>query len=295
MSNESEAVEIIRLSETPRVSVVIPSFSKSREDNLQALIEDLKGQTVKDLEILVVRGVSPQGKAINQGVRKIRGEILAVVDDDSRIGHSKVLENLVRALEKDSRVAMAGASILPPPNATPFQKKAAEQFPRFRMPIVEKVTDSDLPCHGCVVFRKEIFLKVGMEREDILRGLDPDLRVRIRQAGYRVVLVPDTWAYHPLPDGVLKFVRVFLRNGYGSAYAQVFRPDISYDTDENVSSGGFVPMTPFFFRLLRFPLRLVKSFLSGQWIRFLGYSVYAFGYLAGYLRFAFWERMRGKV
>lgn len=289
----NNSVEKIKLSERIRVSVVIPHFYPSRKANLEGLLEDIRSQTVKEIEVLIVHGVSPQGKAINEGVRSSEGEVLVVVDDDSRLGHSRVIENLVRVLEENPSVAMAGASIVAPEEANDFQRKAAGEFPRFQMPIVKTVTDSDWACHGCVAFRREVFVKVGMEREDILRGLDPDLRVRIKKAGYRVVLAPETWASHPLPESFPKFIRVFFRNGYGSAYLQVFHPEMSYDTDESLDAKAFVPKRSFLFRVFRFPIRLLKALVSFQWIRFLGYAVYSMGYLAGFIHFGV-TRLRGR-
>lgn len=277
--------EVIRLCENPEISVIIPHFYQGRKENFDGLIQDIKSQTFQNLEIIVVNGVSPQGRAINRGARKARGQVLVVMDDDSRMGHSQVIENLVKALEADRRIAMAGASILTPDNANAFQKSAAAQFPRFNMPVVKEMTDSDLACHGCVAFRRNVFEAVGMEREDILRGLDPDLRVRIRKAGYRVVLVPETWAYHPLPDSLPKLTRMFFRNGYGAAYIQKTHPEINYDTDENTSASQFVAKRPFWYRLLRYPWRLLESLLKLQGIRFIGYFMYVLGYAWGLIQF----------
>ncbi len=286
-------IKIISLSDRISVSIIIPFFYAEREANLEGLIDDLKKQFFRDIEVIIVSGVSPQGKAINQGIRESRGEILIVLDDDSRIGHPRVIENLVRVMKGDPKIAMAGASILTPDHANRFQRMTAKQFPRFNMPVVKEVTDSDLPCHGCAAFRKEVLIAVGMERENIIRGLDPDLRVRFRKAGYRVVLVPDTWVYHPLPPTLRKFMRLFVRNGYGSAYAQVFHPEINYDTDEKIDSKEFVPKRPFLYRILRYPFRLLKSFVTFQWIRLLGYTVYVFGYIWGYVHFSL-LRLRNK-
>lgn len=282
-----ETVEKIKLSSTIQVSVVIPHFSLSRNENLQGLIQDIKTQTFKDIELIIVKQVSPQGRAINTGAREAKGKILIVIDDDSRLGNEKVVENLVTALQENSKIGMAGASILTPENANGFQKLAAKQFPRFNMPIVDRIVDSDLACHGCVAFPMKVFIEVGMEREDILRGLDPILRVKMRKAGYRVVLIPHTWAYHPLPESIWKFMRTFIRNGVGSAYLQIFYPEISYDTDEKLESSAFVPKRSFLMRVLRYPFRLLHSLLTFQWIRLLGYTVYIFGYLLGWVKFNF--------
>jgi len=160
-------------------------------------MEQFQKQSVRDFEVLLVKRVSPQGKAINRGAKSAQGDVLIVMDDDTEIDDPQLIEKLSRVIRNHSDIAMAGASLVSPESINRFQKAAAKQFPRFHMPIVETITDSDLACHGCVAFRRSVFEQVGMERENILRGLDPDLRVRFRNAGYRVVLVPNTWIYHP--------------------------------------------------------------------------------------------------
>ncbi len=291
-----DSVRRFQLSEKITVSLVIPHFSPVREENLNGLLDEIREQTFKEVEIIVVCGVSPQGKAINHGARLAKGEILVVMDDDARMGPHDVIEKLVKALRENPAIGMAGASVLTPESANAFQRRAATQFPRFHMPVVKQITDSDLACHGCVAFPMAFFQSIGMEREDILRGLDPDLRVRIRSAGRRVVLIPDTWVYHPLPSSLGKFIRIFFRNGYGSAYMQWVHPELNYDTHEALDLGDFIPKRSFFFRLFRFPFRLLESLVTLKWIRFLGYFVYPFGYLSGIVHLG-WARLtnRGQV
>ena len=84
-------VRRFQLSEKITVSLVIPHFSSSREENLNGLLAEIRGQSFQELEVLVVCGVSPQGKAINHGAALAKGEILVVMDDDSRIGHPEVI------------------------------------------------------------------------------------------------------------------------------------------------------------------------------------------------------------
>ncbi len=293
MTGPAEPIEHFVFSTAVHVSVILPHFYSSRRDNVAQLVECLRRQTYPYTEVIVVHGVSPQGRAINTGARAARGRILVVLDDDTQMDQTDLLEKLVRTLEENPSVGMAGASIISPDKINAFQRSAARQFPRFHMPIVGEITDSDMPCHGCVAFPREVFEKVGMERENILRGLDPDLRVRIRQAGYRVVLVPGVRVYHPFPATLAKFLRLFFRNGYGSSYIQIFHPEINYDTDEALESKNFVPKRSFGYRILRFPVRLLQSLCAFQGIRFLGYSVYLAGYVVGYLKFS-WIKISGR-
>jgi len=266
-----------------RVSVIIPSLDGYRGGCVPRLLESVGKQRFTDYDVHVIKGVSPQGRAINQGVEGSNGDILIILDDDSRLADETVFERLVDALDGDPSIGFAGASIVVPPEASAFQQRASTQFPRFNMPVVDVVTDSDLACHGCVAIPRRVFEDVGREREDIIRGLDPDLRVRMRRAGYRVVLVPNARIYHPLPEGWGNLMRVFFRNGYGSAYSQRFQPDSVYETHEELASDTFTPRTTLGYRIVRYPFRLGRALARGQWMRFVAYTVYAFGYCWGYV------------
>jgi len=266
----------------PRVSVIIPSLDGHRGGCVPRLLESVEGQTFRDFEIHVVEGVSPQGRAINRGADQSRGDILLILDDDSCLADETVFQKLVDAIDGDPTVGMAGTSIVVPPDATPFQRRAAAQFPRFNTPVVERVTDSDLACHGCCAIPKRVFEEVGREREDILRGLDPDLRARMREARYRVVLAPHARIHHPLPDGWRRLLRVFFRNGYGSAYARKLHPDSVYETHEDLDATRFTAKTSLAYRVARFPLRLAKALLQGKLMRFGAYCSYACGYCWGW-------------
>lgn len=62
------------------VSVVIPHFYSTRDENLKGLLEDLKSQSLQAMEILIIESVSPQGRAINEGARKAKGEIVELME-----------------------------------------------------------------------------------------------------------------------------------------------------------------------------------------------------------------------
>ncbi len=267
----------------PRVSVIIPSRDGFREGCVPRLLDSVQMQTYRDYELIVVKGVSPQGAAINQGAAQARGDILLILDDDSRVADETVFQRLIDVLDGDASIGMAGASIVALPEANAFQRRAACQFPRFNTPVVETITDSDLACHGCCAIPKRIFEAIGCEREDIIRGLDPDMRVRMRAAGYRVVLAPHARIYHPLPGGWRPLLHIFFRNGYGSAYACKFHPDSVYETHEALDSSRFNPRTTLAYRAARFPFRLLRSLAMGRMQRFGAYCAYACGYLWGML------------
>lgn len=265
----------------PLISVIIPSFDGHRGGAVPRLLDSVARQTMKDHEVILVKGVSPQGKSINQGAAAARGQFFLILDDDSCLADEGVFERLLAACREDGRIGMAGASIVISPDATAFQRRAAGQFPRFCTPEVDSITDSDLACHGCCIIPAPLFRQIGGEREDLIRGLDPDLRVRLRNAGYRVVLAPGARIYHPLPDGWPALLKLFFRNGLGSAYAWKYQPDTVYETHEQLDSAQFRSTRPFLYRVLRFPGRLILALARGQHMRFAAYCSYACGYVWG--------------
>lgn len=270
----------IVISSEIEASIVIPSADGQRGGNVPLLLDDLRRQTFRKLDVIVVAGVKPQGKAINTGVARATGRFLIILDDDSRLPDPGTIGALIAALEMDPSIGMAGASIRQPIGANRLQRRLARELPRFHMPAVETLTDSDMPCHGCCAFRREVFLAVGGEEERLVRGLDPDLRMRLRARGYRVVLVPGAIAEHPLPATLAAAARMFFRNGRGSAFAQRQFPERVYDTDETVTWTPEQSLaTPLPQRVRRFAGRLLMRLLTGSFTRASGDLVYAAGYL----------------
>jgi len=267
----------------PRVSIVIPSFDGERGGYVPKLLDSIRRQSFQDFEVHLVIGVAPQGRAINEGRARGRGRTLVIADDDSEFADPHVLERLIETLDSDERIGMAGASIEVSPVASRFQQRAAVEFPRLHTPVVDAVTESDLACHGCCAFPMSVFDAVGGEREDLVRGLDPDLRMRLREAGYRVVLAPRCRIYHPMPPGWRPLMRTFFRNGRGSAYAMKYQPDSVYETHESLDDETFRPRTTLAYRAARFPVRLAAALARGQLMRFTAYTAYACGYVWGWM------------
>ncbi|MDA1044263.1 MAG: hypothetical protein O3C57_03460, partial [Verrucomicrobia bacterium] len=266
-------------SQHPRVSVIIPSLDGSRNGNVQALLEDLASQSFSELEVIIVVGVDPQGKAINEGVKISAGSTLIMIDDDIRMGTTSTLASLAHIIDTNPEVGMVGASVVPPPDSNPLQRRMASEMPRLGMAIVDELTPSDMPCHGCCAMPKALFESIGGENEMILRGIDPDLRFRIRKVGKLTALAPHSVAYHPLPSTLPKMVSLFFRNGRGSAYIQRVRPDLVYDTSEDTRLVSSPKQHGFDHRVVRYPLRFFGRLLQGHFLRMLGDVIYAAGYV----------------
>lgn len=270
-------------SESPKVSVIIPSFDGYRGGNVPKLLEDLKGQTCQDFELHIVKDIRPNGRARNEGVKLSRGRILVFIDDDTRLGHNRVIENLIKPFEEDKTIGITGASRQLPPDANWFQRASAKQLPRAIFPIVDRIVDSDRAAHSCLSIPKDLYERVGGEHDRLVRGTDPDLRYRVRKAGLRVVIVPDTWFYHPLPKTLKKLVRKGFRNGMGAGWVFKNYPHLVYEVPDGAAT-EFVPKRSFPYRVARVVGRLILALITFKFIRLVTNLAYISGYLWGLVK-----------
>lgn len=264
----------------PRISIIIPTRDGERRGLLGALLSDLSRQSIGDFEVLLVIGDPRQGRAINRGVAAARAGVIATMDDDTVIGHDDLLERLLDALAADPSIGIVGASTVTPPGSSRFQRAACRQIPRRSFPVQDAVTDSDMVQHPCLAMRRDRFLEIGGEDEDLIRGLDPLLRHKVRRMGWRVVVAPHCWVGHPLPEGLASVLRMYFRNGRGSAFAQRNHPDRIVQLDAGFRGDRFEAERSFPRRALRHPLRLAGALARGHWIG----AAAQLAYVAGYAR-----------
>ena len=273
------------------VSVVIPSADGSREGNLGLLLRDLETQTLRPHEVLVIDGISPNGLARNTGARQASGEVLVFLDDDVRLGHENMLRDMV-ALLADHRVGMAGAAQLLPPGSSRFQRAAALQIPRSQSPIVDVVTDSDMVTTQCCAMRRTVFWELGGFNERIPRGVDPEMRNRVRGRGLRIVVAPSVWYYHPMPADLGALCRMFFRNGQLSAAAVWRMPSAALDNPDG-HVAAFVARRGAGYRAGRHAGRFVLRLLTLRWIGLAAQVAYVGGYVWRWAQLR-WSRGRAQ-
>jgi GT2 family glycosyltransferase len=259
--------------------VILPTLDGDRSGNLTRLLSDIAEQTLTDVEVIVVEGVRPNGRARNLGAARARGRYLVFIDDDVRLGHPGALANLVGALERNHSFGLVGPSQLVPPDATRFQRAVARQLPRTRFPVVADATETDMVTHMCLAIPADLWRAVGGEHDDLVRGTDPDLRNRVRRAGRRVLVVPGTWAYHPPPTSLGALLRSSWRGGRGAAWVRRHHPDLAFDVPDGPFTGS-PPVRRGVYRLGRFGARLLTAVVRGRFLLAAADLAYAAGYIS---------------
>ena len=230
----------------------------------------------------MVKGDLRQGRAINTGVDLSRGKYILTLDDDTSLQSKDVFSFLVRVMDHHKNIGMAGGINVIPSEASSFIKRAMREIPRRSTPRVEKITDSDLAEHPLLIMRKKIFKAIGGENELLPRGLDPYLRRECRKLGFRVVVVPDVYYSHLPPPTVDKLIRQFFRNGFHAAFCNKFHPQWVIETPD-YHTNDFIYKKPFYFRVARFLVGMVRKTGKGHFIYFAALTAYAAGFIWGYL------------
>lgn len=249
------------MSRFPKISVIIPMYSPENFDNVADIIRKLCNVNDLSCESIVVMGVSPAGKARNIGAREATGDILVFVDDDANIVTDNIISKLVSPLISNESIGITGAIQKSPPQMNWIQRAYRMQFPRTEAPDVNVITESDMATTLCCAIRKDDFWRVGGFDERLQAGQDTLLRHKIRQMGKKVVIVPDTLVYHPLPDTLSKVFKREIRYAYGMAQLKKF---------------GLAPVPPsevkniwhaiwyILVRILAFPIRFVYGGPDGK-------------------------------
>jgi GT2 family glycosyltransferase len=268
-----------------RLTAIIPTRDAYGKGWFPLLFEQLQRQSIWDqAELVVIKGDNRQGRAINVGAALAKGRYILTMDDDEVLGDDRVLERLLEVMENNPDIAMAGGINVIPPDAPYFVRRAMKEIPRRSTPPVTEVTDSDMAEHGLLMMKKEVFTHVGGENELLPRGLDPYLRQEFRKAGYRVVVVPGANYSHFPPKTLFKLINQFYGNGKQAAFCNKFYPQWVIETPEK-HGGDFQGKASLTFRLLRYPIRMLKAAIQLKWILLLSQVCYAIGFLWGYLTF----------
>ena len=181
-----------------------------------------------------------KSNALNSGVRKARGEILAFLDDDVTV-EPTWLQNLTSNLH-DSEWVGAGGRILPEKAFAPPRWLALDgPYDLGGVLALFELGDTpgklELPPYGTnMAFRKKMFEKYGGFRTDLgpspgseIRNEDTEFGRRVMEAGERLRYEPSAVVYHEMPQHRLRkeyFLRWQFDYGRAQIRVKIKRPDV---------------------------------------------------------------------
>jgi GT2 family glycosyltransferase len=205
----------------PRVTVVVPTLAADAA--LQECLRSLAGQTLREIEVVVVDNSGEQrvaesdgirvihnrknvgfGAAVNQGWADSRAPYLATLNDDA-VADPHWLEALVTAMEARpeigmcaSQVRLAGAGLLDSAgmlmawDGSSKQRGHGENAARY-----SRRSEVLLPSGSAALYRRAMLDEIGkFDDRFFLYCEDTDLGLRARWAAWECVYVPDAVVEH---------------------------------------------------------------------------------------------------
>ncbi|MFQ3675166.1 MAG: glycosyltransferase [Endomicrobiia bacterium] len=230
----------------PLISIIIPVFNveKTIEKCLQSIFElnypnyeviiindgstDNTGKILvkysDKLKILETLGIGPSA-ARNIALKEAKGEYIALTDGDC-IVDKEWLNKLLEGFLVDKKIVGVGGTQVSPEDETEFGKMITNFMKSvgFIDYIKTKTAKGYFTSHNpsCnVMYKKEIFDKVGNFKEGLWPGEDVEFDYRITKIGYKLFFNPEAVVYHYRAENILKFIKMMFN--YGKAQGILVR------------------------------------------------------------------------
>jgi glycosyltransferase involved in cell wall biosynthesis len=229
---------------TFKVSIVVPCFNEAK-DIRSCLDSVVANDFPKDqLELLVVDGRSNDGTreiilefskryswislldntrritpvAMNIGIQSAKGQVLMRMDAHT-IYPNNYISGLVQWLIKSKADNVGGTSIVRPADSCSKAQAIAYALSHpwgvgnshFRIGVSEPKWVDTVP-FGC--YWKEVFERIGLYNEALLRNQDDELNHRLIKLGGRVLLVPEIVSFYTARETLAKLWTMFYQYGY---------------------------------------------------------------------------------
>jgi len=228
------------MGDLPFVSIIIPCRNEEKFI-AKCLNSILANDYPKDkLEVLIVDGMSEDGTreivkeysfiklldnpkkivptAMNLGIKDAKGSIIIRMDAHNEYPKDYISE-VVYWLEK-SGADNVGGILVTLPGADTLKARAiaaALSSPfgvgnsMFRIGVT-KATYVDTVPFGA--YRKEVFERIGLFDEDLVRNQDDEFNLRLIKNGGKILLVPEIVSYYYARDLLSKLWKMYFQYGY---------------------------------------------------------------------------------
>jgi glycosyltransferase involved in cell wall biosynthesis len=221
-----------------KVSVVIPTFNE--EKYIKECVDSVINNDYPNKEIIVVDGMSTDNTrnilksyenikildndkkitpiAMNIGMKNSTGDYVMIAG-----AHTTYSENYISECVKrldENKCAVAGGTVVNKPGDDSLIGRTISEVLSHPFGVgggkyrtgYSKESLVDTVAYG--VYKREIFEKVGLFNENLVRNQDIDLNLRIKRAGYDIILVPKAKATYYSRTNVIKLIKNNFSNGY---------------------------------------------------------------------------------
>ena len=200
----------------PLQNIEVVLMDSNSTDNTRLVMEEFK----KNNETLSVQIVTNerqiQAAGFNEGVKHATGDVVLKIDAHSRIPADFVQKNVDEILA--GAYVCGGNRPTVVDSADDFSKTLhiveesalGSSIANYRKSDVKRKVNSIF--HG--MYRKEVFDKVGLADERLVRTEDNEFHYRVRKAGYDIIFNPEIESYQYIRPTFTKMIQQKFANGY---------------------------------------------------------------------------------
>ena len=241
------------MNDLPFVSVVIPCRNEAKYIGpcLDSIVAN--GYPKDKIEVLVVNGMSEDGTrevlrhytqqylfirmldnhkkitpaALNIGIKNAKGEIIVRMDAHNTYEQeyiSKCVESLYK-YDADNvggiwKIVPGGNSLISKAIALALSNSFGAGDAHYKVGYSGEPIYVDTVPFGC--YKKEVFAKIGLYNENLVRSQDMDFNMRLTKAGGKILLVPDIISYYYPKSNLKDFFLHTSKSGIWAIYALRF-------------------------------------------------------------------------
>ena len=200
----------------PLQNIEVVLMDSNSKDNTRTLMEEFKTNNESLSVQIVTNERQIQAAGFNEGVKHATGDVVLKIDAHSRIPADFVQKNVNEII--------AGAYVCG--GNRPTVVDSDDDFSKTLHIVEESALGSSIAnyrksntkrkvnsiFHG--MYRKEVFEKVGLADERLLRTEDNEFHYRVRKSGYDIIFNPEIESYQYIRPTFTKMIQQKFANGY---------------------------------------------------------------------------------
>lgn len=218
--NEARAIgsclQSIVESEYPKDHLELIVVDGRSEDGTREIVDEFSKQFPWIRLLDNARGITPA--AMNVGIRSSKGNIVIRMDAHT-VYPRDYIPKLIEWSERSKADNVGGICITQPANPTSRAQAIAVALSHpwgvgnshFRIGVSAPKWVDTVP-FGC--YRREVFDKIGLFDERLIRNQDDELNHRLIKSGGRILLVPEIVSYYTTRESLSKIWRMYYQYGY---------------------------------------------------------------------------------
>ena len=214
----SQCLNSLLASNYPKELVEIIVCDGMSTDNTPALIEELASKHPSVIKLENKNQFTPHG--LNLGIERSSGEIIIILGAHTEV-YPDFLSKCVNALNDNTDAGCVGGlleNITTDGSSKAISTAMSSVFgvgsAHFRTGRKEGYVDT--VAFGA--YRKEVFKKVGVFDEDLVRNQDDEFNYRLIKSGYKIYLSKEIRAKYYVRSSFVKLLRQYFQYGYWKVY-----------------------------------------------------------------------------